>query len=141
MSTKTTFQQIKMERTKITDVEDSSHILEINQLDFVTFQQKIKHLKKSTPNTNTNKQIQNRILVLDLSIWQRSDITSKNYHNLQSLFNSKKIKEILSKNKYFTQISFIAPELWQKLLLESIIFWWKMKTEYEIVDNINKITV
>ena len=136
MSTKTTFQQIKMERTKITDVEDSSHILEINQLDFATFQQKIKHLKKST-----TEQSENRILVLDLSIWQRSDITSKNYHNLQSLFNSKKIKEILSKNKYFTQISFIAPELWQKLLLESIIFWWKMKTEYEIVDNINKITV
>ena len=136
MSTKTTFQQIKMERTKITDVEDSSHILEINQLDFATFQQKIKHLKKST-----TEQSENRILVLDLSIWQRSDITAKNYHNLQSLFNSKKIKEILSKNKYFTQISFIAPELWQKLLLESIIFWWKMKTEYEIVDNINKITV
>ena len=88
MSTKTTFQQIKMERTKITDVEDSNHILEINQLDFATFQQKIKHLKKST-----TEQSENRILVLDLSIWQRSDITSKNYHNLQSLFNSKKIKE------------------------------------------------
>ena len=137
MSTKTTFQQIKMERTKITDVEDSTHILEINQLDFATFQQKIKHLKKST----TNEQSENRILVLDLSIWETGDITSKNYHNLQSLFNSKKIKAILSTNKYFTQISFIAPELWQKLLLETIIFWWKMKTEYEIVDNINKITV
>jgi len=137
MSTKTTFQQIKMERTKITDVEDSTHILEINQLDFATFQQKIKHLKKST----TSEQSENRILVLDLSIWETGDITSKNYHNLQSLFNSKKIKAILSTNKYFTQISFIAPELWQKLLLETIIFWWKMKTEYEIVDNINKITV
>ncbi len=137
MSTKTTFQQIKMERTKITDVEDSTHILEINQLDFATFQQKIKHLKKST----TGEQSENRILVLDLSIWETGDITSKNYHNLQSLFNSKKIKAILSTNKYFTQISFIAPELWQKLLLETIIFWWKMKTEYEIVDNINKITV
>lgn len=139
MSTKTTFQQIKMERTKITDVEDSTHILEINQLDFATFQQKIKHLKKST--TDTTEQSENRILVLDLSIWETGDITSKNYHNLQSLFNSKKIKAILSTNKYFTQISFIAPELWQKLLLETIIFWWKMKTEYEIVDNINKITV
>ncbi len=137
MSTKTTFQQIKMERTKITDVEDSNHILEINQLDFTTFQQKIKHLKKST----TTEQSENRILVLDLSIWQRSDITSKNYHNLQFLFNSKKIKPMLSTNEYFTQISFIAPELWQKLLLETIIFWWKIKTEYEIVDNINKITV
>ena len=138
MSTKTTFQQIKMDRTKITDVEDSSHILEINQLDFATFQQKIKHLKKST---TTTEQSENRILVLDLSIWKTGDITSKNYHNLQSLFNSKKIKAILSTNKCFTQISFIAPELWQKLLLETIIFWWKMKTNYEIVDNINKITV
>ena len=64
MSTKTTFQQIKMERTKITDVEDSTHILEINQLDFATFQQKIKHLKKSTT-TTTTEQIENRILVLD----------------------------------------------------------------------------
>ena len=140
MSTKKTFQQIKMERTKITDVEDSTHILEINQLDFATFQQKIKHLKKSTT-TTTSEQIENRILVLDLSIWETGDITSKNYHNLQSLFNSKKIKAIMATNKYFTQISFIAPELWQKLLLETIIFWWKIKTEYEIVDNINKITV
>ena len=57
MSTKTQFHLIKLERTKITDVENSANILEINQIDFSRLQHKLTHLKKSSTEPSSVPQI------------------------------------------------------------------------------------
>lgn len=143
MSTKTHFNLIKLERTKITDVENSANILEINQIDFTRLQHKLTHLKKSST-TTSEKPLQAPLLVIDLTIWRKADINSKNYENLTDFFNNEKIQSLMNtygEHAQFSKICLIAPELWQKLLLETIIFWWKLKAEYEIVDTINDISL
>ena len=139
MSTKTQFNLIKLERTKITDVENSTNILEINQIDFSRLQHKLTHLKKSSTTTSEKP-----LLVIDLTIWKKTDINSKNYENLTAFFNNEKIQSLMNtygEHAKFSKICLIVPELWQKLLLETIIFWWKLKAEYEIVDTINDISL